>query len=116
MRRLLPLVAVVALVSAGALAAKAIQFDLVGTSYTFTDCASGGSTAQTIATGTYWVTVNDDKVFLCEAASGSTCAANGKPLAVGTGWIETVPSGGRSVSCRSGGTGDLHFQRVFVIP
>lgn len=80
---------------------------------TFTDCASGGSAAQTIAGGTYFVTVTDSDVFLCMADSASTCAANGTKIPSGTAFMISIGNAGQSASCRSAASlGDIQFTRA----
>ena len=76
----------------------------------FTDCASGGSVAQTLALGTYLFRVTDADTTVCFAEAGSTCAANGEKFPVGTLMCMTITGDKKSVSCRSSGsTGDAIF-------
>jgi hypothetical protein len=82
------------------------------TTKTFTDCSSGGSAAQTLTAGTYLMTVTTEDVWLCQAASASTCASNGTKFGAPFAMLYEVPRGGLSISCRSSGsTGDLQFTR-----
>jgi hypothetical protein len=82
------------------------------TTKTFTDCASGGSAAQTLTEGTYLMTVTDENVWMCQAASASTCATVGTKFGAPFAMLYAVPRGGLSISCRSAGaTGDLQFTR-----
>lgn len=77
---------------------------------TFTDCASGGSAAQTIPEGDFLLTVADADVFLCFAASASTCASGGIKFPQGTVARITTPRGLRSLSCRSSAsTADVYL-------
>jgi hypothetical protein len=79
---------------------------------TFTDCASGGSAAQTLTRGTYLMTVTTEDVWLCVADSGSTCASNGTKFGAPFAMLFEVGAGGTSASCRStNSTGDLQFTR-----
>lgn len=76
--------------------------------YEFTDCAAGGSAAQTVTAGTYVFRVTDSDVFVCYAA---TCAAGGEKWPLGTVILINV-NADQSVSCRSAGsTGDAIFTR-----
>ena len=78
--------------------------------FEFTDCAVGGSAAQTVTGGTYLLRITDADTFLCFADSGSTCAAGGEKLPNGTVILLTIGNGGQSVSCRSvGSVGDAIF-------
>lgn len=77
------------------------------THYDFTDCAAGGSAAQTLTLGTYLLRVTDADTFLCLAESGSTCAANGEKFPAGTVMCLAITGNKKSVSCRSStATGD----------
>lgn len=83
---------------------------LTSTRAEFTDCASGGSVAQTLTAGQYLMRVTDADTFLCFAASGSTCASGGEKFPVGTVVLLTLTTGQVSVSCRSSAsTGDVIF-------
>lgn len=84
---------------------------LTGTRFEFTDCASGGSAAQTLTTPRqYLLRVTDADVFLCFAESGSTCATGGEKFPSGTVILLNVTSDKASVSCRSSAsTGDVIF-------
>lgn len=76
----------------------------------FTDCAAGGSVAQTLTVGTYLMRVTDADSFVCFAESGSTCAANGEKFPMGTVMCMAITSNKKSVSCRSStSTGDVIF-------
>lgn len=81
------------------------------TAFTFTDCASGGSAAQTITKGSWLFIVTDSDVFVCYAA---TCAAGGTRYAVGsTILIAIEPTAGQQVSCRStASTGDVSYTKA----
>lgn len=92
-----------------ALSVSGIPLD-TGTRVEFTDCSSGGSSAQTFSEGTYLFRVTGDDVFLCFAASAATCAANGEKFPQGTVMLLTIPRDKRSVACRSStSTGDAIF-------
>ena len=83
---------------------------LIGTRFEFTDCASGGSVAQTLTVGQYLMRVTDADAFLCFSASGSTCASGGEKFPSGTVILLNVTSDKASVSCRSSAsTGDVIF-------
>lgn len=102
------LAALLALVACAALAGG-INLDQSKT-YTFTDCSSGGSSAQTIPEGTYLLTVTDESTWLCLADTASTCATLGTKYGSPFGMLLTVGRGGKSASCRStGSTGDLQL-------
>jgi hypothetical protein len=74
----------------------------------FTDCAAGGSGAQTLVAGTYLLRVTDVDTFVCFAASGSTCAANGEKFPAGTVMVLAITGDKLSISCRSAAaTGDV---------
>ena len=103
MRKLVALVPL--LLGAGALAAGVTIYPAVR--YEFTDCASGGSAAQTVAAGSYLFRVTDADTWLCFAA---TCASGGEKFPSGSMLLLNIPAT-TSVSCRSGGTGDLIFTR-----
>lgn len=76
----------------------------------FTDCAAGGSAAQTITAGDYLFRVTDADTFLCFANSASTCTSGGEKFPSGTVMLLTIPGGKTSVSCRSAtATGDAIF-------
>lgn len=79
----------------------------VGRRFEFTDCASGGSAAQTLTTGQYLFRVTDADVFICYEA---TCASGGERFAVGSIIGIAIGLGGQQVSCRSAtSTGDAIF-------
>jgi hypothetical protein len=80
----------------------------------FTDCASGGSSAGVLVRDTqYLMRVTDADVFVCFAASGSTCAAGGEKFPAGTVVLVTITGNQVSASCRSSAsTGDVIFTRV----
>ncbi|MDP2270913.1 MAG: hypothetical protein Q8K32_09295 [Archangium sp.] len=100
-----------ALLAVVAFAAPGLNLDTAAT-YTFTDCASGGSAAQTVPEGTYVLTVTTDDTFLCQADSASTCATLGTKWPAGTIVLLSVGRGGKSMSCRSSSsTGDLQLTR-----
>lgn len=73
--------------------------------FEFTDCSSGGSSAQTITEGTYLLRITDESTWLCFAASSSTCATLGEKFPSGTVMKITIPRSGLSVSCRSAASG-----------
>lgn len=82
---------------------------------TFTNCASGGSSAQTLTGGDYLLTVADEGAWICITDSASTCASGGTWLPSGTLMTITVGNflNSRSVSCRSSGsTGDVEFTKI----
>lgn len=79
-----------------------------GVRFEFTDCASGGSSAQTVTAGKYLLRVTTEDVFMCFAA---TCASNGEKLPAGLVMLLQVETS-TSVSCRSAAsTGDLILTR-----
>lgn len=81
--------------------------------YEFTDCASGGSAAQTVTGGQYLFRVTDSDVFVCFAESGATCASGGEKFPQGTVMLLTVPGASKSVACRSSGSsGDAILTRA----
>lgn len=84
-----------------------------GTRAELTDCASGGSSAASLTVNkTYLLRVTDSDVFICFAASGSTCASGGEKFPMGTLMRLNINGNQVSVSCRSGGsTGDVIFTR-----
>jgi hypothetical protein len=83
------------------------------TTFTFTDCASIGSSAQTITEGVYVLTVTDADTFLCIADSGSTCGTLGTKFPMGAIVKLAVGRSGKSMSCRSStSTGDLQLTRA----
>lgn len=95
----------VCLVGCGALAG-ALTLD-TGRRFEFTDCASGGSAAQTLTVGQYLMRITDADVYVCYAA---TCASGGERFASGTIIGIAVGLGGQQVSCRSTtSTGDAIF-------
>jgi hypothetical protein len=81
---------------------------------TFTNCSASGSVAQTIAPGTYLMTVSgDEDVWLCQAASASTCASSGTKFASGFAMRITITTDTTSASCRStNATGDIQFTKA----
>jgi hypothetical protein len=85
-----------------------------GTIVTFTDCASGGSSAQTVTGSDYLVTVTDESTWICITASASTCASGGTKLPVGAMRLTIGnPATTKSVSCRStNGGGDVQFTKA----
>lgn len=99
-----------ALLALAAFGGAGVPID-TGTRFVFTDCSSGGSAAQTMtAGGDFLFRVTDADVFLCFAASASTCAADGEKFPLGTVMILTIPRDKPSVSCRSAAsTGDAVF-------
>lgn len=79
-----------------------------GVRFEFTDCASGGSAAQTVTAGTYLLRVTDSDAFICFAASGATCASGGEKFPMGTVMLLEVKAGLPSLACRSSGSsGDV---------
>lgn len=78
-----------------------------------TDCASGGSSAGSLTAGeSYLLRVTDSDVFICFAASGSTCASGGEKFPLGTLMRFTANGNHVSVSCRStASTGDVIFTK-----
>lgn len=78
--------------------------------FEFTDCASGGSTAQTLTEGVYLFRVTTEDVFICHAA---TCAAGGEKYPAGFAMLHAVGRGGLQLSCRSAAsTGDAIYTAV----
>lgn len=79
-----------------------------GVRFEFSDCASGGSSAQTVQAGSYVFRLSSDAdVYVCFAA---TCATGGELFPAGAMMHLKVPAS-TSVSCRSGGTGDVILTR-----
>lgn len=80
----------------------------------FTDCASGGSSAQALVKDRqYLMRVTDADTFVCFAESASTCASGGEKFPVGTVVLLTITGAQVSASCRSStSTGDVIFTRV----
>lgn len=78
---------------------------------TFTNCDAGGSAAQTLTKDRLYVmSVFDEEVFVCFAATGSTCASGGIRVAPGVVKKLAITDDIDSVSCRSAGaTGDVTF-------
>lgn len=107
MRKLWPLL----LLLAGIAVAGPINLQ-PGTIVTFTDCSSSGSVAQTIAGGSYVVTVTDEDTWLCLADSAATCASGGTKFPKGTAIHLAIGNGGQSAACRStASTGDIQFTK-----
>lgn len=99
---------VAALLAASAAVAAAIT--ITGTPKTFTDCAAGGSVAQTLTAGSTLLRTTTETVWLCFAASASTCASGGEAFPAGTVMLIDLRSDQVSVSCRSAGaTGDAYL-------
>ncbi len=99
----LALLALFAFGGAGVLLDTATRFE-------FTDCAAGGSAAQTLTTGTYLFRVTDADTNVCFAETGSTCAASGEKFPLGTVMCLVITGNKKSVSCRSSAsTGDAIF-------
>jgi hypothetical protein len=82
--------------------------------FEFTDCASGGSAAQTLTLNRkYLMRITDADTFVCFAASGSTCASGGEKFPLGTVLPLFIGTDYKSVSCRSAdSTGDVIFTKV----
>ena len=79
----------------------------------FSNCATGGSAAQSISDGSYLMVVFDEETTLCWAA---TCASGGRRLPLPFAMLMDFKSasGSQQLSCRSAGaTGDVHFTRIF---
>lgn len=75
----------------------------------FANCSSSGSSAQEIKFGEYVMTVTDEDVYLCWAA---TCASGGRRFPVGTIFKQTFQAN-QNLSCRSAySTGDVQFTRA----
>jgi hypothetical protein len=103
MRASLLLLALLAAVAS----AGSINLD-TATRFEFTDCAAGGSVAQTVTAGQYLLRVTDADVFLCIAEAASTCATGGEKFPSGTVLLLSVGGVSKSMSCRSSAsTGDL---------
>ena len=82
--------------------------------FEFTDCSSGGSTAQTVTGDQYLLRVTDADVSLCIAESGATCATGGEKFPAGTVVLLTVPGASKSIACRSSSsTGDAIFTGAY---
>jgi predicted RNA-binding Zn-ribbon protein involved in translation (DUF1610 family) len=104
--------AMVAVLFASAVGWAGIAFN-PSVQFSFPNCSSSGSAAQTVTAGDYLLTVDTEKTWLCETASASTCASNGVSLPAPTVMVFTVPNGGRSISCRSSAsTGNLQLTQV----
>lgn len=105
MRKLLPVLALVALAG--------FTPDPTGLK-TFDNCSASGSAAQTLtADRTYLLKVFDEEVFICHAATGSTCASGGMRYGSGFAGKVHITADLKSVSCRStGATGDADFTPV----
>lgn len=95
-------------------AAFAVGFTLKGTPKTFTDCSSGGSSAQTVLAGTQFVrTGPSEGVWYCTALSAATCASGGEFLPPNFAGHINFRSDQVSVACRSAlSTGDLYASPV----
>lgn len=78
------------------------------TEFNFTDCASGGSAAQTLtANKSFLMRVTDADLWVCYAA---TCATGGMKFPQGTVILVKVGATAQSTSCRSSAsTGDVLF-------
>src|SRR4051794_12978612 len=77
---------------------------IVATRFEFTDCAAGGSAAQTVTGGSYLFRVTGEDTWLCYAA---TCASGGEKFSAGTLMQLVIAGASQSISCRSvGATGD----------
>jgi hypothetical protein len=101
------------LLLAAALSAGPISLD-PSVRFEFTDCAVGGSAAQTLTKNTqYLMRVTGEDTFVCFAVSGSTCAANGEKFPAPFAALVYITDNLKSVSCRStGSTGDVIFTKV----
>lgn len=77
----------------------------------FENCSASGSSAQALVRGnTYLMRVFDEGVWVCFAASASTCATGGDRFGPGFAMKFTVSGDLKSTSCRStGATGDVIF-------
>lgn len=103
------LVVLLSLVVAGTALAAAITINTTAPK-TFTDCASGGSAAQTIPAGSTLMRTTTETVWLCFANSASTCVTGGQAFPAGTVILIDIASNQTSVSCRSvSSTGDAYF-------
>lgn len=82
----------------------------------FTDCASGGSSASTIALGDWLMTVTGSDTHVCFLNnSTTTCASGGRIFPVGTVMVITIEASVTHIRCRSSAsTGDVQFTRVNV--
>jgi hypothetical protein len=106
MRKLFALAALLAC----SIAAAAGGVLLNGAAVTISNCAAGGSGAQSLTEGVYLLTVTTDITFLCSAASGATCASGGTMFPAPWGMLYAVPRGGLSVACRSASSsGNISF-------
>jgi hypothetical protein len=105
--------ALVAFLFAAAALARGLALDTTRRTE-FTDCASGGSTAQALVRDTeYLLRVTDADTFICLAATGSTCATGGERFPAGTVVLLSITGDQVSASCRSSSsTGDAIFTRV----
>ena len=100
----------VTLLAASVAFAVGIAID-VTTRFEFTDCAAGGSAAQTLTENQYLFRVTDTDVWVCWAA---TCASGGERFPAGFAAVISVGRGGSQLSCRSSAsTGDAIFTRAF---
>lgn len=80
----------------------------------FTDCASGGSSSQTVTSSlanvTFLARVTDSDVFVCYAA---TCASGGEKFPSGTLMLLTIKTG-TVLSCRSSASaGDFILTQAY---
>lgn len=109
MRKLWPL----ALLLAGVAMAGPVTI-YPGNRYEFTDCASGGSAAQSLTKDrSYLMRVTGEDTFVCFAASSSTCASGGEKFGAPFGMLIFITTDTRSVSCRSpSSTGDVIFTQA----
>lgn len=108
--RLLVLFAAVALATGASAAGVALNPSV---RYEFTDCASGGSAAQTVVAGTYLLRITDADTTVCIADSAATCASGGDKFPSGTVMLLTVGGTSKSLACRSSAsTGDLILTQV----
>lgn len=107
MKRLLLIVFALAALAAPAQTGTITVY--TGTRFEFTDCSSGGSSAQSVTRGSYLFRVTTEDVWICFAA---TCAAGGEKYGAGTTFVQWFDAT-TSVSCRSAGsTGDAIFTRA----
>lgn len=89
-------------------------FTIIGSPVNFTDCSSGGSTAQALTTGPNLMRANTtEPVWVCLSSDAGACAAGGDFYPPGFAGIINLGSNQSTASCRSAAsTGDIVFTPV----
>jgi Flp pilus assembly pilin Flp len=102
-----------ALVAGVAIAAAPITLD-TSVRKEFTDCSSGGSSAQTLTANVqYLVRVVGEDTFVCFGSSGTTCASGGEKFGAPFAALMFITGDMKSVACRSANsTGDVIFTKA----